>query len=177
MRTLYDGGDLSLIHIRPGTRGDDEAIWKILEPTLRAGETYPQPRDITREQALDYWWKPEHAIFVAQDEDGRLVGTYYLKPNSTGPAAHVANCGYMTLPEAWGHGVGRALCMHSLDEARRRGFRAMQFNLVIATNARAKHLWQSCGFEIVGRLPGAFEHPTQGYVDALIMYRTLVARA
>jgi len=170
---LHDRGDLCLITIRPGTRSDDDAIWKILEPTLRAGETYPQPRDIPREAALAYWWKPEHAIFVAEDENRRLVGTYYLKPNSTGPAAHVANCGYMTLPEAWGHGVGRALCMHSLEEARRRGFRAMQFNLVIDTNARAKHLWQSCGFEIVGRLPGAFEHPTKGFVDALIMYQTL----
>ena len=79
----------------------------------------------------------------------------------------------MTLPDAWGHGIGRALCLHSLDEARRRSFRAMQFNLVISTNARALHLWQSCGFEIVGRLPGAFEHPTQGFVDALIMFQTL----
>ncbi|MEJ0042091.1 MAG: GNAT family N-acetyltransferase [Rhizomicrobium sp.] len=173
MRTLHDGGDRSLIRIRSGTRGDDEAIWKILEPTLRAGETYPQPRDITREQALAYWWKPEHAIFVAEDDGGGLIGTYYLKPNSTGPAAHVANCGYMTLPEAWGHGIGRALCLHSLAEARRRGFRAMQFNLVIATNARAVHLWQACGFEIVGRLPGAFEHPTHGFVDALILFQTL----
>ncbi|HEY0105983.1 MAG TPA: GNAT family N-acetyltransferase [Rhizomicrobium sp.] len=173
MRTLHDGGDRDLIRIRPATRNDDDALWAILEPTLRAGETYPQPRDITRAQALAYWWKPEHAIFVAVDDADRPVGTYYVKPNSTGPAAHVANAGYMTLPSAWGHGVGRALCLHSLDEARRRGYRAMQFNLVIATNARATHLWQSCGFEIVGRLPGAFEHPSHGFVAALVMYQTL----
>ena len=171
MRALYDSGNHHLI--RPGTRRDDDAIWKILEPTLRAGETYPQPRAITREQALAYWWQPAHTIFVAEDNDGRLVGTYYIKPNTGGPGSHVANGGYMTLPEAWGHGVGRALCMHSLDEARRRGFRAMQFNLVIATNARAVHLWQSCGFEIVGRLPGAFEHPVHDFVDALILYQIL----
>jgi L-amino acid N-acyltransferase YncA len=161
------------ITIRPGTRADDDGLWKVLEPTLRAGETYPQPRDISRADALKYWWKPEHTIVVAEDEAGRIVGTYYLKANSTGPAAHVANAGYMTLPEAEGHGVGRKLCMHSLDEARRQGYRAMQFNLVVDTNARAKHLWQSCGFEIVGRLPGAFEHPTRGYVDALIMFQAL----
>ncbi len=171
MRALHDGGSRDLI--RPATRADDDGLWAILEPILRAGETYPQPRDISRERALAYWWKPEHAIFVAQDESGRLVGTYYLKPNSTGPAAHVANAGYMTLPDASGRGIGRALCLHSLDEARRRGFRAMQFNLVIATNLRALHLWQSCGFQIVGRLPGAFEHPAQGYVDALILFQTL----
>ena len=162
-----------MITIRPGTRNDDEQLWAILEPTLRAGETYPQPRDISREDALAYWWKPEHAIFVAQDESGRLVGTYYLKANSGGPAGHVANCGYMTLPGAWGHGVGRALCLHSLEEARRRGFRAVQFNLVVATNARALHLWQACGFAIVGRLPGVFAHPALGYVDAFVMFQTL----
>ena len=162
-----------MIAIRPGKRSDDEQLWAILEPTLRAGETYPQPRDISREDALAYWWKPEHTILVAQDESGRLVGTYYLKPNSTGPAGHVANCGYVTLPGAWGHGVGRALCLHSLEEGRRQGYRAIQFNLVVATNARALHLWQSCGFAIVGRLPGAFAHPTEGFVDAFVMFQPL----
>jgi ribosomal protein S18 acetylase RimI-like enzyme len=162
-----------LIRIRPGTRADDDALWQILEPTLRAGETYPQPRDISREAALVYWWRPEHTVFVAEDESGALVGTYHLKANSGGPAGHVANCGYMTLPQAAGRGIGRMLCLHSLEEARARGFRAMQFNLVIATNARALHLWQSCGFQIVGRLPGAFQHPVQGCVDALVMFQTL----
>ena len=113
------------VTIRPGTRADDNGLWKVLEPTLRAGETYPQPRDISREDALKYWWKPEHTIIVAEDETGLIVGTYYIKANSTGPASHVANGGYMTLPAAWGHGVGRALCMHSLDEARDQGYRAM----------------------------------------------------
>ena len=162
-----------MIAIRSGTRADDDAIWEILQPTLRAGETYPQPRDVSREAALSYWWQPAHSIFVAEDETGRVTGTYYLKANTGGPGSHVANCGYMTLADAWGHGIGRALCMHSLGEARRRRFRAMQFNLVIETNVRAVHLWQSCGFDIVGRLPGAFEHPTQGFVDALILFQTL----
>jgi ribosomal protein S18 acetylase RimI-like enzyme len=159
--------------IRRATRADDEALWKILEPILRAGETYPQPRDISREDALAYWWRPEHAVFVAEEADGSLSGTYYLKPNSTGPAAHVANCGYMILPSAAGRGLGRALCLHSLEEARRRGYRAMQFNLVVSTNTSAIHLWTSCGFQTVGRLPGAFQHPTQDFVDALVMFRTL----
>jgi ribosomal protein S18 acetylase RimI-like enzyme len=159
--------------IRTANRADDDALWKILEPTLRAGETYPQPRDISREAALDYWWRPEHAVFVAEADDGGLSGTYYLKANSGGPAGHVANCGYMTLPAAAGRGIGRALCLHSLGEARRRGFRAMQFNLVISTNDRAIHLWTSCGFQTVGRLPGAFQHPALGFVDALVMFQTL----
>jgi L-amino acid N-acyltransferase YncA len=158
--------------IRPATRADDDALWQILEPVLRAGETMAQPRDISRADALTYWWGPRHAVFVAEEEAG-VLGTYFLKPNSTGPASHVANCGYMVAPQASGRGLGRALCLHSLEEARRQGFCAMQFNLVISTNLAAVHLWTSCGFETVGRLPGAFQHPTQGYVDALVMYQTL----
>ncbi len=152
---------------------DAPALWRILEPTVRAGETYPLPRDLTEAEAIKYWFTPAHEVFVAEDADGTPVGTYYLKANSTASGAHVANCGYMTGPWAWGRGIGRALCLHSFDRARERGFRAMQFNLVIATNDRAVHLWQSCGMEIVGRLPGAFAHPRLGFVDALVMYRRL----
>ena len=111
-------------------------------------------------------------MFVA-DEDGQVAGTYYLKANQGGPGSHVANCGYMVLPSEEGRGIGRALCMHSLARARERGFRAMQFNLVVSTNVRAAYLWQSCGFEVVGRVPETFRHPRLGYVDTLVMYRRL----
>ena len=158
--------------IRPASPADDAAIWAILEPTLRAGETYPIPRDIDRAGALAYWRSPGHAVFVA--EDGRqVVGTYYLRANNRGGGAHVANCGFMVASQASGRGVARAMCAHSLDEAKRRGFTAMQFNFVIASNERAVRLWQSCGFEIVGRLPSAFAHPARGLVDAYVMYREL----
>ena len=158
--------------IRPAVAADDEAIWRVLEPTLRAGETYPVARDCSKAEALAYWHAPANIIFVAEDA-GAIVGTYYLRANTGGPGAHVANCGYMVLPEAMGRGVGRAMCFDSLDRARARGLRAMQFNLVISTNERALKLWQACGFEIVGRLPGAFEHPKLGYVDALVMFQRL----
>jgi ribosomal protein S18 acetylase RimI-like enzyme len=158
--------------IRPAARADDDAIWAILEPTFRAGETYPIPRDITRAKALDDWHSPGHAVFVAEDGT-RIAGTYYLRANNRGGGAHVANCGYMTAQQESGRGVARTMCMHSLDEARRRGFKAMQFNFVIATNERAVRLWRSCGFEIVGTLPQVFAHPTRGFVDALVMYRKL----
>jgi ribosomal protein S18 acetylase RimI-like enzyme len=158
--------------IRPSLPADAAAIWVVIEPVIRAGETYPLPRDMTREDALAYWHRPEHEVFVA-DDGGDIVGTYYLRANSRAGGGHVANCGYMTAPGAAGRGVGRAMCMHSLARAKACGFRAMQFNLVISTNAPAVHLWQSCGFAIAGRLPGAFQHPVHGYVDALVMYRTL----
>jgi len=143
-----------------------------MEPMIRAGETYTLPRDMNKEAALAYWHSPEREVFVAEDR-GEIVGTYCLQANQKGGGAHVANCGYMTAASATGRGVARAMCSHSLDRARERGFRAMQFNFVVSTNERAVRLWQSFDFEIVGRLPGAFRHPTHGYVDAYIMYRTL----
>ena len=158
--------------IRPATDEDSDAIWAIMEPIIRAGETYTQPRDMSKEAALAYWLSPEREVFLAEDH-GEIVGTYCLQANQKGGGVHVANCGYMTAPSATGRGVGRAMCAHSLDRARERGFCAMQFNFVVSTNDRAVRLWQSFGFEIVGRLPKAFFHPTLGYVDAYVMYRTL----
>lgn len=160
------------LKIRPAQAGDDDAIWAILEPTFRAGETYPIPRDIGRADALAYWRSPGHSVFVAE-QDGGVVGTYFLRANNRGGGAHVANCGYVVGPDATGRGVARAMCAHSLEEARSRGFRAMQFNFVIASNARAVALWQSCGFSIAGTLPAAFDHPQQGLVDAYVMTRRI----
>ena len=161
--------------IRPASATDDDAIWSILEPTFRAGETYPIPRDIGRAEALAYWRSPGHSVFVAHEAGAAraIVGTYYLRANQRGGGAHVANCGYMTAPGATGRGVARAMCLHSLDEARSAGFGAMQFNFVVATNERAVRLWQACGFAIIGRLPAAFRHPRLGLVDALVMMRAL----
>ncbi len=158
--------------IRPVGAEDGPALWRILKPVIRAGETYTLPRDMNREDALAYWTAPEKATFVAESED-RILGTYILRGNQPGGGSHVANCGYMTAAEATGRGVARAMCAHSLDEARSRGFRAMQFNFVVSTNHRAVLLWQSLGFAIVGTLPGAFDHPTEGYVDAYVMYQAL----
>lgn len=158
--------------IRPAEVADDDAIWRILAPTFQAGETYPIPRDISRTDALAYWHSPGHSVFVAQDASA-VVGTYYLRANNRGGGAHVANCGYVVASDAFGRGVARAMCMHSLDQARHRNFTAMQFNFVIASNERAVRLWQSLGFGIVGKLPGAFAHPKLGTVDAYVMVRSL----
>jgi len=160
------------MQIRPATASDQDAIWRILEPTIRAGETYTLPRDLTREQALAYWHAPAHEVFIAEDSH-ETVGTYFLQANQQGGGSHVANCGYITAPWATGRGVARGMCRHSLEHAKSRGFRAMQFNFVVSANEPAVHLWQDLGFAIVGRLPGAFLHPQLGFVDALVMYRQL----
>lgn len=158
--------------IRPARVDDRDRIWAILEPVLRAGETYTLPRDISRDEALAYWHHDGHEVFVAEDE-GSIVGTYFLRANQGGGGGHVANCGYMTATASQGRGVARAMLEHSLSRARERSFRAMQFNFVVSTNERAIRTWQAYGFEIVGRLPFAFRHPQFGFVDAFVMFKRL----
>src|SRR5687768_3075987 len=136
--------------IRFAEDGDWPAIWAILEPVIRAGETYALPRDMDEDQARAYWLAPSADTFLAE-EDGQVLGTYYLRANQQGGGAHVANCGYMTGAAAQGKGVARAMCEHSQAHARTRGFRAMQFNFVVSTNHRAVALWQRLGFAVVGR--------------------------
>ncbi len=161
-----------MLKIRPASSSDNAALWAILEPVIRVGETYALPRDMSEADALAYWCAPANQVFVAE-EGGQVLGTYLLRANQLGGGSHVANCGYMTSPAAQGRGVARSMLEHSLDRAKAGGFRAMQFNFVVSTNERAVKTWQKSGFEIVGRLPGAFNHPKLGYVDALVMFRTL----
>jgi ribosomal protein S18 acetylase RimI-like enzyme len=161
-----------MLRIRAAQGEDQDRVWAIVEPVVRAGETYALSRDMAREAALGFWFAGGHEVFVAE-EDGEIVGTYFLRANLGGGGSHVANCGYITAGNASGQGVGRAMCAHSLERAKERGFRAMQFNFVVSTNERAVRLWKSLGFEIVGRLPQAFLHPTVGYADAYVMYRQL----
>ncbi len=158
--------------IRQATATDADALWAILEPVIRAGETYTLDRDLTREQSLAYWCGADKQTFVFEDADG-VLGTYYLRANQAGGGAHVCNCGYMTASHATGKGVARQMCQDSLDRARAQGFRAMQFNFVVSSNTRAVALWQSFGFAEVGRLPLAFDHPAHGLVDALMLHRAL----
>jgi ribosomal protein S18 acetylase RimI-like enzyme len=161
-----------MLHIRQARPTDSDVIWSILQPVFRAGETYTIPRDIAQAEALSYWFSAGNQVFVAE-EDGNVLGTYYLRPNQRGGGSHVCNCGYITAAHSTGRGVARQMCLHSKEEAQNDGYLAMQFNFVVSTNERAIKLWQSLGFEIVGRLPSAFEHPTIGFVDALVMFAPL----
>jgi ribosomal protein S18 acetylase RimI-like enzyme len=161
-----------MLTIRPVTTADEPAIWSIIAPVIRAGETYALPADMSEADALRYWTGADRETFIAEEE-GNAVGTYYIRANQSGGGSHVANCGYMTHAAARGRNIARRMCEHSLAHARSCGFRAMQFNFVISSNERAIHLWQSLGFDIVARLPLAFRSPSGGYVDALVMFKSL----
>ena len=158
--------------IRLATAADAAAIWSILEPVFRAGETYTIARDIDEAGAVAYWFAPNHETFVAE-VDASILGTYYLRANQAGGGDHVANCGYVTSPQAQGRGIARLMLEHSLVRARERGFRAMQFNFVVSTNERAVRTWEAYGFTKAGCLPLAFRHPLLGFVDAFVMYKQL----
>lgn len=160
------------MQIRAATGTDDDAIWAMLEPVFRAGETYCIARDVSRDAALAYWSEAPHRVFIAED-GGHALGTYFLTPNQKGGGAHVCNCGFVTAAAARGRGTARRMLAHALEVAKAEGYRAMQFNFVVATNARAIAIWEDFGFDVVGRLPGAFQSPTHGFVDALVMYRHL----
>jgi len=160
------------MEIRTKKDGDEKGLWNILQPVVRAGDTYALPRDWSRDDALRYWCAPGHQVWVAE-EDERIIGSYFLQANQLGGGDHVANAGFATHPEATGLGVATALCTHALSLATSLGFRAMQFNFVVSTNERAVALWKKFGFGIAGTLPKAFRHPTRGFVDVYVMYREL----
>jgi L-amino acid N-acyltransferase YncA len=160
--------------IRPAAEADHDAIWNIFHEVVAAGDTYALDPNISREDALAYWFAPDTHTYVAEQPAIGVVGTYILRPNQSGGGSHVANAGFMVSARARGQGIGRAMAEHCLSEAHHLGFRAMQFNYVIAANTAAIRLWQDLGFEIVGTLPSAFRHPDKGYVDVYVMYRSLL---
>jgi L-amino acid N-acyltransferase YncA len=158
--------------IRPASQADEDAIWNIFHAVVASGDTYVFDPQTPREQALAYWLRSDTHTYVAECV-GQVVGTYILKPNQPALGSHVANASFMVLPTARGSGVGRLMGEHCLAEARRLGFRAMQFNIVVSTNDRAVRLWQQLGFHIIGTLPEAFRHSRQGFVDAYVMFQAL----
>ncbi len=161
--------------VRAFVDADWPATWALLEPVFRAGDTYTYAHDIDEASARRAWIDAPQATFVAVDGEGRVLGSYYLKANQPGQGDHVCNCGYVVAAAARGRGLATSLCEHSQREAVQRGFRAMQFNTVVASNVGAVRLWLRLGFDIVGTLPGAFRHPRLGEVDAHVMYKRLVA--
>jgi ribosomal protein S18 acetylase RimI-like enzyme len=187
---------LAVLNIRAASDSDRDAIWEIFHEVVAAGDTYAFDPNISREDALAYWFRGDTRTYVAEQpaesvgeavgfpgtltasptvrgEHREVVGTYILRANQAGPGGHVANAAFMVPTSARGQGIGRAMGEHCLSEARRLGFRAMQFNFVVSTNESAIHVWQQLGFKIVGTLPGAFRHPTKGYVDVYAMFRPL----
>ncbi|MYB88552.1 MAG: GNAT family N-acetyltransferase [Proteobacteria bacterium] len=158
------------MNIREATEKDFDEIWPIFHEVVSAGDTFCYPRDTSKEEALKLWIYAPRKTFVIED-DHKVLGSYYIKTNISGPGDHVCNCGYMVSSEARGQGLATAMCEHSQKVAVELGYKAMQYNFVASTNEGAVRLWSKLGFEAVGRLPKAFNHPSEGYVDAIVMFK------
>ena len=159
--------------IRPATDDDWPRIWPFFEATVRAGETYAYPLDLTLETGRDLWMADPPGATVVLEDGGELLGSARMGPNRPGRGDHVGTASFMVAPEARGRGVGRALGEYVVQWHRDQGYRGIQFNAVVETNTAAVRLWRSLGFEIVGTVPGAFRSPTHGYVGLHVMYLSL----
>ena len=164
---------MSEIVIRKASENDFPDIWEIFRKVIEKEDSFAWTAATTRQEAHEVWFSPKVYTYVAR-EDNKILGAYFIKANQPGLGSHIANAAYMVDPEQQGRGIATKLCLHSLEEAKQKGFRAMQFNIVVSTNLPAVHLWQKLGFKIIGTTPEAFKHREKGFVDAHIMYRSLV---
>ena len=160
------------VKIRRATEGDSDEVWSIFKAVIAPGDTYAFDSDMSRADAMDYLYSDDTSTYVAESA-GRIVGIYFIRANQPGLGSHIANAGFMVWPGAQRTGIGRKMAEHCLEEARRLGFCGIQFNFVVSTNQTAISLWKSLGFSVVGTVPGAFRHSTEGIVDVLIMFRKL----
>ena len=157
--------------IRKATSDDEEQIWSILKPIIRNGETYAIKKNTKRDTAIKNWMYGKHSCYIIENNT-QVMGSYYICTNQEGGGDHICNCGFIVKSGVAGNGYGRLMVNHSLNLAKKMGFKGMQFNFVVSNNKNAINLWKSVGFEIVGRLPLAFHHPTDGLIDALVMFNS-----
>jgi len=161
-----------MLTLRAANDDDWPAIWEMFQQVIAGGDSFAYDADTPEAVARKLWIESPAQAYVAE-LDGKVIGTSYVRPNQPGRGAHVANAGYMVAAGCRGQGIASILCEHSMETARERAFRAMQFNYVVSTNVAAIRVWEKHGFAIVGRIPRAFRHNRLGLVDALIFYREL----
>ena len=161
-----------MVEIRNANENDKAAVWQIIKAVIAGGDTYVFESDTPEELMIEYWFSPEKYVYVAE-ENGKMLGTYWIKANQPGLGDHVGNGAYMVSSEAKGKGIGKMMALHSIEEARRKGFQSIQFNFVVKSNTVAVNLWKSVGFEVIGEIPDAFRHKQNGLTNAYIMYRKL----
>jgi ribosomal protein S18 acetylase RimI-like enzyme len=161
-----------MTELRKADDSDKPKVWQIIKAVIAGGDTYVFSPDTPEEEMMAYWFAPDKYNYVAVS-DGEVVGTFWLRANQSGLGSHIANAAYMVSPAAKGKGVGKKMAEFSIEEARRLGFKSMQFNFVVKSNQVAVKLWQNVGFKIIGEIPDAFDHVRDGMTNAYIMYREL----
>ena len=163
---------MPVLAIRKAVESDHNQVWEIFSKVIQTGDTYVFNPQTPRADLSKHWFGNQIETFVIEEE-GRILGTYIIKPNQIDLGSHIANCGYMVHPDAQGKGIGKKLCEHSIGIAREKGFRGIQFNMVVSSNKNAIVLWEKFGFQIIGTTPNGFKHASLGYVDTYIMFKDL----
>ncbi|MGF1459631.1 MAG: GNAT family N-acetyltransferase [Leptolyngbyaceae cyanobacterium] len=158
-----------------------EAVRVMLNDFIQAGTTYPQSAPLTGADFANYWLKGDAFVVRLASETssdslagGDVVAAFYLKPNFPGRCSHICNAGFIVAPEWQGQGLGRWMGESMLMLARDRGYRAVMYNLVFATNVPSLKLWESLGFQEIGRIPDGVQMPDGRYVDAIMLYKSLL---
>ena len=160
------------MEIREAKKEDRNQVWEIIQSVISTGNTYVFNPDSSKEEMIQYWFKPGTLTYVAVEED-EIIGTFIVTEHHPGLGSHIANASYMVKPEHRGKGIGRKLGVFSISLARDVGFLSLQFNLVVKTNTNAVKLWKEIGFEIIGEIPNAFDHQEFSVTNAYIMSRKL----
>ena len=162
------------MEIREATDGDWPAIHRVFRVVVDAGGTYAYPEGLSPEEARPLWMEQPPGRTVVAVDGATVLGSAKMGPNRPGRGSHIATASFLVAPAAQGRGVGRALGEHVVDWARAAGYRGIQFNAVVETNAPAVHLWRSLGFQVLATVPGAYDHPEHGYVGLHVMFLDLV---
>ncbi len=160
------------MNIRKATEFDFDKVWEIFSKVIKTGDTYVFNPNTPKEDLKKHWFADYMETFVIE-ENKQILGTYIIKPNQIGLGNHIANCSYMVNPNTQGKGIGKKLCEHSIEVARKKNFEGIQFNIVVSTNEGAVELWKRYGFKIVGTTPKGFRHSDLGLVDTYIMHKSL----
>lgn len=176
-QTLKNGIAVELDWMRPQ---EQDAVRSLLNTAIIEGESYPQAQPLSEPEFAAYWLSRDAFVVRAITDNktqqllpGTVLGAFYLKPNFPGRCSHICNAGFIVQPRVRGQGIGRLMGVAMLQIAAALGYTAVMFNLVFETNSTSLKLWQSLGFEIIGRIPQAVKLSQGRVVDALMMYRAL----
>lgn len=143
------------------------AIWN---EVVEEGVAFPQ-EDFLGERTGAAFFKEQSYCGVAEDENrGEILGLYILHPNNVGRCRHICNASYAVASQSRGLHIGEKLVLNCIEQARRIGFRVLQFNAVVASNIHARHLYERIGFTQLGTIPGGFRMKDGHYEDICPYY-------
>ena len=162
-------GEQSII-VRAYTEADLPAMAAIWNEVVEDGVAFPQEECLDLEGAREFFAAQSRSAVAVRVPDGAILGLYILHPNNVGRCGHICNASYAVASESRGLHVGEKLVRDCIAAAPTFGFRVLQFNAVVATNTRARRLYEKLGFSQLGTIPGGFRMKDGRYEDICPYY-------